>query len=280
MKMKCSVIQDLLPSYADDICSEDTKELVREHVAECGQCREKLEKMKNTEIVAGKAAKKQVDYLKKIRSSIIHKEGLGKIMLVLLVGIAYVGLFAGGGGLLDYSRIPSLVFSALLVCAAVTAGNYRYSGGRAAVAEILVSGAVFVLTVAFFSALLNSLREYLAADAERILFLGNWMEPMRVGPICANICRAAALMAAAMLLWNTFGKHKNAYATTLNIPAVSYIVYVNDWLYHMDDAERSIQYMKELNVTQIVLTVVCIVTFALLRKYERKCNCSEPLRVP
>lgn len=57
MKIKCSVIQDLLPSYVDNICSEDTKELVREHVAECMQCKEKLEQMKNTEIVAGQASK-------------------------------------------------------------------------------------------------------------------------------------------------------------------------------------------------------------------------------
>lgn len=269
MKMKCSVIQDLLPSYADNICSDDTRELVEEHVAECVQCKEKLEHMKNTEIVAGKASKKQVDYLKKIRSTITHKEELGKLMLVLLVGIAYVGLFVGGGGLLDYPRIPSVVFSILIFCAAVLAGNYRYSGGKAAWAEILVSGVVFVFMVAFFAHLVVSVTEYEASDAETMLFLGSRMKPMQVGPICANICRAAALPPAAVLLWNTFGKRKNAYATTLNITAVSHIVYVNDWLYHMDSAEMSMGFMKELNVTQIVLTVVGIVIFALLQKFGK-----------
>lgn len=269
MKMKCSVIQDLLPSYADNICSDDTRELVEEHVAECVQCREKLEQMKNTEIVAGKASKKQVDYLKKIRSTITHKEELGKIMLVLLVGIAYVGLFVGGGGLLNYQGIPSVVFSTLIFCAAILAGNYRYSGGKAAWAEILVSGVVFVFMVAFFAHLVVSVTEYAASDAETILFLGSRMKPMQVGSICTNICRAAALLPAAVLLWNTFGKRKNAYATTLNITAVSHIVYVNDWLYHMDSAETSMQFMKELNVTQIVLTVVGIVIFALLQKFGK-----------
>lgn len=266
MKMKCSVIQDLLPSYVDDICSEDTKELVREHVAECVQCREKLEQMKNTEIVAGKAAGKQVDYLKKIRSTFSHREGLGKLMLVLLVGIAYVGLFVGVGGLLNYSGIPSVVFSVLIFCAAVLAGNYRYSGGKAAAVEILVSGGVFVFGVAFFSYMMHSFLEYAGSDAEQILLFGTGMDPFKVGPLCVNICRAAALAAVAVLLWNTFGKRKNAYATTLNITAVSYIVYVNDWLYHMDSAEMSLQFMKELNVTQIVLAVVGIVAFALLRR--------------
>lgn len=269
MKMKCSVIQDLLPSYVDNICSDDTRELVQEHVAECAQCKEKLEQMKNTEIVAGKASKKQVDYLKKIHTTITHKEELGKLMLVLLVGIAYVGLFVGGGGLLDYPRIPPVVFSVLIFCAAALAGNYRYSGGKAAVAEILVSGAVFAFAVAFLACLKSSLIGYLSSDAEQILFLWSRMEPRQLGPFCVNICRAAALVSAAVLLWNTFGKRKNAYATTLNITAVSYFVYVNDWLYHMDDAETSMRFMKELNVTQIVLTVVGIVTFALLRKFGK-----------
>lgn len=277
MKMKCSVIQDLLPSYADDICSEDTKELVEEHVAECAQCKEKLEQMKNTEIVAGKASKKQVDYLKKIRSTFAHKEGVGKLMLVLLVGIAYVGLFVGGGGLINYPGIPPVVFSVLIFCAAVLAGNYRYSGGKAAVAEILVSGAVFVFAVAFLMCLKSSVIEYLSSGAEQILFLWSRMEPRQFGPLCVNICRAAALVPAAVLLWNTFGKRKNAYATTLNITAVGYFVYVNDWLYHMDDAETSMRFMKELNVTQIVLTVVGIVTFALLQKFGKTSGESKSL---
>lgn len=269
MKMKCSVIQDLLPSYVDNICSKDSKELVQEHVAECMQCKEKLEQMKNTEIIAGKASKNQVDYLKKIRSTLTHKKGLGKVMLVLLVGIAYAGLFVGGGGLLNYPGIPSVIFSVLIFCAAVLAENYRYSGGKAAVAEIVVSGVVFTIAVAFYVLLINSVTEYAAKDAEQILFLGIGMEPRQLGPLCANICRAVASIAVAVLSWNTFGKRKNAYATTLNITTVSYIVYVNDWLYHMDSAEKSMQLMKELNVTQIILTVVGIVTFALLRKFGK-----------
>ena len=87
MKMKCSVIQDLMPSYVDEICSQDSRDMVEEHVAECEQCKAKLEQMKNTQIVGGDASKKQVDYLKKIRTTILRKEWLGKFMLVILVFI-------------------------------------------------------------------------------------------------------------------------------------------------------------------------------------------------
>ena len=40
---KCNVIRDLLPLYADKVCSEDSKEMVEEHLAECKECKQELE---------------------------------------------------------------------------------------------------------------------------------------------------------------------------------------------------------------------------------------------
>lgn len=45
-KMECHVIEDLLPSYADDICSPETKQEVEEHLQECEACRARLEQMR------------------------------------------------------------------------------------------------------------------------------------------------------------------------------------------------------------------------------------------
>lgn len=41
----CKVIEDLMPLYADGICSEDTKTVVEHHTAECPECRKKLADM-------------------------------------------------------------------------------------------------------------------------------------------------------------------------------------------------------------------------------------------
>lgn len=45
MIVTCKVIEDLLPLYADGICSDDTKTVVEHHTAECSDCRKKLEAM-------------------------------------------------------------------------------------------------------------------------------------------------------------------------------------------------------------------------------------------
>lgn len=39
MKMKCDIIQDLLPLYIDGCCSEDSADVVRDHLNTCTQCR-------------------------------------------------------------------------------------------------------------------------------------------------------------------------------------------------------------------------------------------------
>lgn len=45
MGVTCKVIEDLLPLYADGICSEDSRTIIEQHVAICGDCKEKLEAM-------------------------------------------------------------------------------------------------------------------------------------------------------------------------------------------------------------------------------------------
>ena len=47
-EIKCSVIQDLLPLYVDDVVSDDTKSLVNEHLLTCENCRNEYEQMKGT----------------------------------------------------------------------------------------------------------------------------------------------------------------------------------------------------------------------------------------
>ena len=45
MSKNCEIIKDLLPLYADDVCSEESRKLVAEHIAKCSECRAELEKM-------------------------------------------------------------------------------------------------------------------------------------------------------------------------------------------------------------------------------------------
>lgn len=45
MRNPCKIIQDLLPLYKDDICSEETREFVENHIKNCETCRVELQHM-------------------------------------------------------------------------------------------------------------------------------------------------------------------------------------------------------------------------------------------
>ena len=43
--MKCNIIEDLLPEYADGMCQPETAEEIEKHLKECNSCLEKFERM-------------------------------------------------------------------------------------------------------------------------------------------------------------------------------------------------------------------------------------------
>jgi len=42
MKLDCGIIRDLLPLYSDNVCSDESKSAVEEHLKECEKCRDEL----------------------------------------------------------------------------------------------------------------------------------------------------------------------------------------------------------------------------------------------
>lgn len=90
MNMTCDVIRDLLPLYADEVCSEASKALVEEHLQGCGACTEELRMMRcgepsviAEEVDAAKAAGKLWKH-NKLRSLL-----LGLLLAAAIFGAGY-----------------------------------------------------------------------------------------------------------------------------------------------------------------------------------------------
>ena len=47
MTIKCDIVKDMLPLYLDDLCSEENRKLVDNHLKNCGKCREALSALKS-----------------------------------------------------------------------------------------------------------------------------------------------------------------------------------------------------------------------------------------
>ena len=90
MKNSCDVIRDLLPLYADDACSADSRRLVDEHLAECTECSGILKRLQNNEIENDLQMEKQdvIEYgAKKFRkqSATVGSTVSGVFMIPILV---------------------------------------------------------------------------------------------------------------------------------------------------------------------------------------------------
>lgn len=89
-KMNCELIKDLLPLYADKVCSEESTKAVGEHIAGCAECRRELEKL-------GTSLKLPVvndaNAIKGIRNRIrIEKAVIACVIAVIVLLGAFVGV--------------------------------------------------------------------------------------------------------------------------------------------------------------------------------------------
>ena len=46
-EISCNIIEDLLPLYYDNVCSEESRRLLEDHLSGCVQCREMLTTIKS-----------------------------------------------------------------------------------------------------------------------------------------------------------------------------------------------------------------------------------------
>ena len=119
MNKECEVIRDLLPLYADDVCSERSRELIEEHLHNCPECSAVLEKLRKNEIENNlKEEKDQViEYQAKRfkrRSTTVGSVVSGLFMVPILICLI-VNLASGHG--LDWFFV---VLAALGVTASLT----------------------------------------------------------------------------------------------------------------------------------------------------------------
>lgn len=93
MKLPCDIVQDLLPLYEDDLCSQATREAVEEHLRECESCGKQhnaVQELVEPEVVVEpkKERKAAAKSFKKIRSRWI----VSIVVVLLCVPVLYLGV--------------------------------------------------------------------------------------------------------------------------------------------------------------------------------------------
>ena len=85
---ECKIICDLLPSYIDELTTEDTNQYIQQHLGNCRDCKKALEEMKKDfKINIIKKDTREVKYIKKYNMKM-------KILKFILLGILLIFLFS------------------------------------------------------------------------------------------------------------------------------------------------------------------------------------------
>lgn len=91
MNENCELFRDLYDLYKDDICSEDSKKFVEEHLNECEECRKLIQAKKDNVPVVSNEKK----VLKKVKKRLSTKPAfiICFFLAVSLLSVYYIGLF-------------------------------------------------------------------------------------------------------------------------------------------------------------------------------------------
>lgn len=96
--ISCGIIEDLIPSYVDEVLSENVKAAVENHLRECAKCRGLLEEYKTgLQSSQMESAKAEAVFVKKLKSARHYLIGMAigaAIPIVALLGfILYIVIY-------------------------------------------------------------------------------------------------------------------------------------------------------------------------------------------
>lgn len=103
MKIPCGIIRDLLPLYHDNVCSEESKDMVEEHLSECEDCRSYYEQfdLKLPEITENSddSSSFQADlaFIRKVESRITRRQ-----LAIFSITVIIISFF-----LVLYASVPT-----------------------------------------------------------------------------------------------------------------------------------------------------------------------------
>lgn len=139
---ECALVRDLAPLYMEDLVSEETARVIREHLETCGECKEQYETlaagMEQEEQKKEARERTEIDYMRKVRRYQRSNLALGGVVSFLLgffgpcilLGISVIR----NGGIAEYqlARLQlawHILFWKMFLWGVAASGIYFLAGG-------------------------------------------------------------------------------------------------------------------------------------------------------
>ena len=80
-KINCNIANDLIPLYIDEVISQDSQELLEEHISKCKQCQQTMERMKQDIPIV---EERNVNPFKKLRKKLVVRSVIIILLLIFI----------------------------------------------------------------------------------------------------------------------------------------------------------------------------------------------------
>ncbi len=263
----CDIVKDLIPSYADGICSDATKEYVEEHVQECDGCRQMLEAYKANVLSGEKLEQRGMDGLKKIRTNMKYQNLVCYLVLVFLVYCGVEVFLANHAGYAIFDNTTLL----LVICiAANLLASFGYKAkNRPGKIQYLLGAASLVLDLYFIAVFLYA-ASGIASYAERLF----GRELMRVGPFLERqliLAFIAQLIFFGCNLWAIIRQEKSCgWLLNLNMTGIFLMINYDQWLKYMDSRETLLRAVYKITFEPLAAGILGIAASLILARALRK----------
>lgn len=252
---ECAVIQDLIPSYVDEVCSDRSREVVEAHMRECDTCKKMVEQYRATEFSSGKLEEKELNGLKKIRRHMQRQRIISWVLALLLV-ILGVQAFGGSG------YVPRLMYDVLMpLCMFGVYRTRKETDGSvpSQCADHLLTVGAAVLAVISIGVLCLAMSQVLRGDQ----VLG--VAPEHAGPTLAGIwaiCFAAQLVIFMILWYRQSRRHvENRFRLCICITGMFLLLVYVEALRHLESIDTVIRSFVNMSTVILLLgfagTLIC-----------------------
>lgn len=130
-KYNCGVVRDLLPLYRDNVCGEESRRIVEEHLAECPECPKLLEQLEDGSVeellTLETGSVLSVHRKKERRTAVTAGLITSGILFVPTVVCLICNLATGQGLSWFFIVLTSLMTAASVTAVPMLAGRYRFS---------------------------------------------------------------------------------------------------------------------------------------------------------
>lgn len=264
-KMNCDIIQDLIPSYVDEICSEATRICVEEHVKTCSECQKMLELCRNHNFSGKDIEKRELDGLKNIRRLMNMQRVVSCLMLfiIIMVGIwtfiLNLNVMSGNN---HYGWLAVCMVGALLVN--VTAQGNRLPGKKEYIVGMLPLAAdIYIVWMVYY-----------CIKKVSVGMLPFGMEAVKCGPFLERQIIVIFVMQILFLVYHLICMIKSDmnFSGLLCIDIMGiFLTLGNDiMLKRMDSYERFLSLFSQMIIVTFIIGLVCMIANIVIAKFFGK----------